>query len=299
MKRTRGEIKWPNNAKIAVIPAVAFEAWPDDLGRPDSMQIEDRRAFPDNAIYKRDLVIVTDREYGERVGIFRLLDIFDRENIRTTFFISGILAELLPDLIKEINHKGHEIASENYIHDYSLMKTETQEREDLRKTVKTIQKVLKNERPLGFLSTGVRPTNHTPFIVADEGYEYWVDPQNDELPYILKLGDNKELVVISYILQLNDYSTYRMSDRTPRQLLEIWKDTFDCLYKESEVNPTIMLWGIHPFLTGRPYRAPILQEFISYAKKFEGVWFTRCIDVARWWKNNYRDRLIEEWKYYK
>lgn len=298
MKNIRGEIKLPNNARIAVIPAVTFEAWPDDLGRPNSLQNEDRKPFLDKAIYKRDLSVVTDREYGERVGIYRLLDIFDKEGVRTTFFINGILAEISTALIKEIYYKGHEIASESYIHDYSFMKTENQEREDLKKTVKAIQKVLNGDRPLGFLSTGIRPTTHTPFIVADEGYEYWVDPQNDDFPYTLNLNDNKELVVISYLKYLNDYSTYRLTDRTPRQLLEIWKDTFDYLYMEGAENPAVMLWGIHPFITGRPYRAKILYEFISYAKSFQGVWFTRCIDVAKWWKNNYRDRCVEKWKNY-
>ena len=83
--------------------------------------------------------------------------------------------------------------------------------------------------------------------------------------------------------------------RTPRELGQIWKDTFDVFYAEGATSPKMMAWGLHPFLTGRPYRAAVLQEFIRYAKGHPGVWFPRCIDVARWWREKYRDHHVETW----
>ena len=73
----RKPIKWPDGARIAITPCVAFETWPEDLGGPNTLQQENRRSFPRNAVTKRNLAIITDREFGERVGIYRMLEIFE------------------------------------------------------------------------------------------------------------------------------------------------------------------------------------------------------------------------------
>lgn len=297
MAGRRPPIQWPDGARIAIIPCVAFETWPDDLGTIDSLQNESRRLPPRNATTKMSLGSLTDRQFGERVGIFRMLDLFQREGIKTTFFLNGINVERLPDIVKEIRSQGHELASENYIHDYSFMKTYEQEQEDLRKTVSAFQAGL-GERPLGYLSTGVAPSVNTPKIIAEEGYFYWMDPQHDELPYTLKVGD-KSLVVLTYLNSLNDYSSFKNDERTPRELLGVWIDTFDYLWREGAERPAFVAWGLHPFLSGRPYRTKVLEEFLHYAKGFPGVWFARGIDVARWWWENYRDTHVEEWPNYK
>lgn len=289
----RTPIQWPNRARIAVIPCVAFEIWPDDIGMRNSLNRSHRAPFPANARFPKDLSVITDRQYGERVGVFRMLDLFAQEGIATTFFINGITAEIHPEIIREIKAGGHEIATESYIHDYNYMKRPEEERADLQKTVEAVKRVT-GEPPLGFLSMGVQPTDQTPISAAELGYVYWMDLQHEDLPYTLRVG-NRDLVVMDYIFALNDYNTNSEMGRTPRELLQMWKDTFDLLYAEGATSPKMMAWGVHPFLSGRPYRAPILQEFIRYAKGHKDVWFPRCIDVARWWLEKYRDNQVETW----
>src|ERR1043165_3307051 len=82
----RQPIKWPDGARIAITPCVAFETWPEDLGGPLSQQQQNRRGWPKNATTKKDLSGITDREFGERVGIYRFLDILEQEKIQTSFF---------------------------------------------------------------------------------------------------------------------------------------------------------------------------------------------------------------------
>src|SRR5487761_2422436 len=123
----RTPIQWPDRARIAVLPCVAFETWPDDLGRPGTLNRSNRAPFPANARFKKDLCVVSDRQYGERVGIFRMLDIFAEEGIKTTFFINGSTAEIHPEIIKEIKAAGHEIGTESYIHNYNYMKRPEEE----------------------------------------------------------------------------------------------------------------------------------------------------------------------------
>jgi peptidoglycan/xylan/chitin deacetylase (PgdA/CDA1 family) len=171
------------------------------------------------------------------------------------------------------------------------MKDYDEEKNDLIKSIDAITKVV-GKRPQGYLSTGITPSDNTAPIIAEAGYTYWMDPQHEDLPYVLRVNE-RELVVLQYLFYMNDYTTY--SVRAPRQLLEIWKDSFDYLYTEGENDPKMMIWGMHPFLIGRPYRAKILQEFIRYAKGHPKVWFARCIDIANWWLENYKDNHVEQW----
>jgi peptidoglycan/xylan/chitin deacetylase (PgdA/CDA1 family) len=293
MKRKRAPIKWPDGARIAITPCVAYETWPEDLGTASSLQQENRRPMPKNAVTKQSVGALTDREYGERVGVFRFLEIFQKEGIQTTFFPTGITLVNYPDVAKEIVERGHEIGTETWIHDYSYMKKREQEKKDLQKTVKAVQQTV-GTSPKGYLSTGVAPSAHTPEIILDLGYTYWMDPQHEETPYTLKVK-KRELTVLSYYQELNDYATYQRAGRTPRDLLQLWKDTFDMLYEEGGTDPKFMIWGNHPFVGGRPYRAFVLREFIRYAKGHPKVWFTRAGDIAAWYRDNYRDSQMEEW----
>ena len=136
----RKPIKWPDGARIAITPCVAFETWPEDLGGPNTLQQENRRSFPRNAVTKRNLAIITDREFGERVGIYRMLEIFETEKIQTSFFPTGITVQNYPEIFKEIAEQGHEVGTETWIHDYSYMKKRDKEKKDLQKTVDAVKK---------------------------------------------------------------------------------------------------------------------------------------------------------------
>ncbi len=182
----RKPIKWPDGARIAITPCVAFETWPEDLGGPNTLQQENRRSFPRNAVTKRNLAIITDREFGERVGIYRMLEIFEQEKIQTSFFPTGITVQNYPEIFKEIAEQGHEVGTETWIHDYSYMKKREKEKKDLQKTVDAVKKVV-GKAPVGYLSTGVAPSAVTPEIIIELGYTYWMDPQHQETPYTLKL----------------------------------------------------------------------------------------------------------------
>lgn len=289
----RPAIRWPNGARLAIVPCVAFETWPEDLGMAGSLQNQNRRPIPRDALFNKDLAVITDREYGERVGIYRMLDIFDRQGIRTTFFFNGINAERFPELTRQIDAAGHEVATENWIHDYSYTKTREQEDADQKRTVETVRRVI-GKPPLGYLSTGVRPSLNTPELLVQNGYRYWMDLQHEELPYVLKVGDGR-LVVMAYTVLLNDYTTHGAADRTPRQLGEVWRDAVLYLHRESERYPNMLAWGLHPFLSGRPYRAAVLEEFLAWAKRLPGVWFARTRDIAEWWLSEYPDHHVEEW----
>ncbi len=145
---------------------------------------------------------------------------------------------------------------------------------------------------------GERPTDNTPKILTDLGYKYWMCFLHEDLPYVLKVGRG-ELVIASYGVWMTDHRTGRAdAGRTPRELLQIWKDHFDWIYEEGGDYPGFMSLGLHPFLIGRPFRSIILREFYRYAKGHAGVWFPRGIDLANYWLENCHDNLVEKWPNY-
>jgi peptidoglycan/xylan/chitin deacetylase (PgdA/CDA1 family) len=293
----RKPIRWPNNARIAISVSVVTESWPDNLGTSRSLQSEFRKGMPPNAKFKRDIASITDRQYGERVGVYRVMEVLRQEGIKASFFVNGHTVETFPDLMKQIVAEGHELCSENWRHEYVYMMTPKEQRNDIKRTVNAFQKVL-GFKPQGYIMPGERPTDDTPKILVDLGYKYWNCFLHEDLPYILRVG-GKELVITSYGVWMTDHRTGRAdAGRTPRELLQIWKDNFDWIYEEGRNYPGFMSLGLHPFLIGRPFRVMILREFLRYAKGHAEVWFPRGIDLANYWLENCHDNLVEKWPNY-
>jgi hypothetical protein len=151
--------------------------------------------------------LVTEREYGDRVGIWRIMDLFDRHDLKVTFLMNGLKVEQFADACKEFKAKGHEFSSESYEHEYSFMYTKEQERESIQRTVAAFEKVL-GQKPTGYLSPGHASTPNTLELVAEAGFVWWADPLNSDNPYLVESGRRKVVVVPYNVPGCNDYSTY-------------------------------------------------------------------------------------------
>ncbi len=282
------KIEWPDDARICMTFIIPYEVWPEHLGTAQSRQSQPgHHVPPPDARFKTSMSAVTEREYGDRAGIWRLLDLFKRYDLKTSFLMNGLKAVELgqpenADLLQEIKSQGHEYSSEGYVHEYSFMYTRDEEDESMKKTIKAFEENL-GERPTGYLSPGHCHTDNTLELVAENGYTWWADPLNDDVPYTLK-ADGRDIVVIPYnIAGCHDYSTYT-TPRTPRDLLQIWKDQFDYLYEEGERGyPKFFSINLHPFVSGVPFRSKIVAEYLDYVKSKPRVWFARRIEMANWW----------------
>jgi len=261
---------------------VPWEVWPENFATRDSLQRSSHRTPPANAVFNKNMAAVTEREYGDRVGIWRLLDLFDRHDLKVTMLMNGKKVEQFADLCREIKAKGHEFSSESYEHEYSYMHTREQERESIEKSIAAFERVL-GEKPTGYLSPGHSSTPHTLDLVAEQScFVWWADPLNSDIPYTVEARGRRVAVVPYNVPGCNDYSTYG-SGRTPRDLLQIMKDHFDYLYWEGEQGfPKYWAVNLHPFVSGVPYRTKIMDEFIRHAKGYPDVWFARRLEIADW-----------------
>ncbi|HAD36667.1 MAG TPA: allantoinase, partial [Gammaproteobacteria bacterium] len=234
---------------------------------------------------QRHLSMESIYEYGSRVGIWRLLDLFEQKRIPITVFAVAMALARNPAVADAVVSAGHEICSHGYRWiDYRDV-PEATEREHLYKAIEIIEQ-LTGERPLGWY-TG-RTSENTRRLVAEEGgFLYDADDYNDDLPFWSTVNGHQHLVV-PYTLDAND-----MRFATPQgfnsgdQFFSYLRDTFDTLYEEGSRIPRMMSVGLHCRLVGRPGRIRALERFIDHAQSHEGVWFCRRIDIARhWWEHH-------------
>ncbi|MED5390436.1 MAG: polysaccharide deacetylase family protein, partial [Pseudomonadota bacterium] len=224
-------------------------------------------------------------EYGSRVGIWRLLNLFEQKQIPITVFAVAMALARNPAVADAVVSAGHEICSHGYRWiDYRDV-PEATEREHLHKAIEIIEQ-LTGERPLGWY-TGRTSENTRRLVVEEGGFLYDADDYNDDLPFWATVNGHQHLVV-PYTLDAND-----MRFATPQgfnsgdQFFSYLRDTFDTLYEEGSRIPRMMSVGLHCRLVGRPGRIRALERFIDHAQRHEGVWFCRRVDIARHWRQHH------------
>jgi peptidoglycan/xylan/chitin deacetylase (PgdA/CDA1 family) len=101
-------IEWPNKAKICVTFIIPWEVWPENFATSESLQRHGGATLPPSkAVFKQNMALVTEREYGDRVGIWRIMDMFSRHNLKVTFLMNGLKVEQFPEECKEFKAQGH------------------------------------------------------------------------------------------------------------------------------------------------------------------------------------------------
>ena len=277
--------QWPAGARIAVQFVVNYEEGGENCvlhGDPASeaflSEIVGAAPWPGQRHPSMESIY----EYGSRVGVWRLLDLFARYEIPLTVFGVAMALERNPAVAEAAMAAGHEICSHGYRWiDYRDV-PEDVEREHLERAIEIIRS-LTGERPLGWY-TGRTSERTRALVVEEGGYFYDADDYNDDLPFWTEVNGKSHLVV-PYTLDNND-----MRFATPQgfnsgdQFYSYLRDAFDVLYAEGEHTPRMMSVGLHCRLVGRPGRLAALARFIEYTRRFDDVWFGRRIDIARHWR---------------
>jgi peptidoglycan/xylan/chitin deacetylase (PgdA/CDA1 family) len=275
---------WPEGNVIAVCPIVAWETWPEHLGTDKSHQRTNRGPLPPNSRWHRDEWVIQDHDYAEIEGIWNLLDMFDRVGVKATFVSSGASIERFPEIAKECERRGHEMASENYIHEYPVVYSLEEERQDLQKNIAAFQSVL-GHHPRGYISPGHRPSDNTVELVTELGYVWDADFMLADEPAVLDVH-GKPLVTMPYA-HISDYHAYDFKTY-PRALQDMLTDEFDHLYALGVAGkPKMIGYAFHPFLS-HGFRVKPIEEFFKYTQRFSGVWFPTRIQIANWMLENYR-----------
>ena len=285
------EIEWPGGARIAVSLVVNYEEGAERSTLDGDPHHETNNEVPSPVPPgDRDLNNESFFEYGSRVGVWRLMDMFNRYGVKSTFYCCALALERNPEVARAIPAEGHEVCGHGYRwEEYHLMERE-EEREAIARTVESLQRTT-GQRTVGWF-TRYGPSLNTRQLVVDHGgFIYDSIGMNDDLPYYTTVsgaddGDRPWLVV-PYSMETNDARFWRGGLSSVSAFYEYLKDTFDVLYEEGRTHPKMMSVGLHCRIVGRPARSRALERFLQYARQMPDVWFARRDEIARWWLEKY------------
>jgi len=276
----RFAVEWPKDVRLAVL--FTFDTQGDidatTAGAPNSMWAPDKINYCDLSM----------RRYDVAEGLDRVLRILSKHEVRATFPTCGLTAEWYPDAVKKLLDHGHEVAAHGYHHVDLFHLSPTEEREEIGRATDAIGKAI-GEQPKGWRSPKYSITDGTLDLLRDAGYVWDSDLQDQSFPYVLR-KDGRELVEIpaalddwGLYLQLSGGASPQMGGTpygTTEGVLSTLKAEFDILYEESDEEPRVMQLCMHPKITGRPFRAAVLDRLISYIKQHDGARFMTCSALA-------------------
>ena len=275
---------WPGGARIALNFSISFETGGERTlleGDAVSEDVLTDIGFPSYPGVRSPMV-ETVFEYGPRVGIWRLLRIFERYGLKVG--IVGVVRGLqqYPEAVRAFLAGGHEIVSHHWRWlDYHLI-DEATERAHIKLAIATLKKMT-GKRPAGWL-TGRPGPNTRRLLVEAGGLLYDRNSLGDELPYWVEVSGKNHLVVpCSFETNDNRFDRnlgFSSADDFARYMI----DSFDLLYAEGAEAPKMMSVSLHDRIIGRPGRAAGLIRFLNHVRKRDRVWFCTGREIAEHWR---------------
>ena len=291
-RRSPPDPAWPRGARLALSLVVNYEEGGEHCVLHGDAHSEARLTdMPGSTPRwgKRDLQAESAFEYGSRVGIWRLLELFRERELPITVFGVGMALERNPEVAAATAEHGHELAPHGWRWMDYLAVAESVERAHIDRCVETARR-LTGERPLGWY-TGLVSPNTRRLVVQEGGFLYDSDAYNDDLPY-WQVVDGRPHLVVPYSLDNNDGRlAVAQGMTTGEQFSQYLRDAFDWLYRRGEREPRMMSVGLHCRLVARPGRIGGLARFLDYVGGHDDVWICRRVDIARHWieRHPYRD----------
>jgi peptidoglycan/xylan/chitin deacetylase (PgdA/CDA1 family) len=275
----RKPVTWPNDARIALWVTPVLEFFP--LNTP----VKPFKAQGGMVTPYPDLRHFTLREYGNRVGLFRVLKIMDELGIKGTVPMNSDVAKRMPFLVEEVVRRNWEIIAHGVnmgkLH-YSGL-DEAEERAQVQESLSTLREI-SGQKVRGWLSPARSESYNTPDLVAAEGVDYLCDWINDDMPYPFrtKWGGVTAMPHQHWISDVQILFFYKQSgDEFVQQV----KDQFDTLHREAgEQGGRIMAITIHPWMSGQPHRIKYLEKALEYVMGQSGVWTATGSEILDSWK---------------
>jgi peptidoglycan/xylan/chitin deacetylase (PgdA/CDA1 family) len=263
---------WPNGARMVISVSMQMEAGAQPASGAESPMPKIDPKYP-------DLPATKWYEYGFKEGLPRLLDMFDRRQVKVTSHMVGAAVDLHPQLAKEVVERGHEASGHGQTWTPQYLMTPEQERESYQESIRSIERAT-GTRPVGFNAFWLRGTPHTLEILQELGFIYHIDDVSRDEPFLINVK-GKPFAVVPYTLHMNDIVNYESRYFSTQEYANDLRAEFDVLYAESAKRRRMMSVSAHDRIAGRPSRTAVLEEFIAYAQKHPGVTFMRKDEIAR------------------
>jgi peptidoglycan/xylan/chitin deacetylase (PgdA/CDA1 family) len=259
----RPALEWPDGKRVAFYVGLNIEHFlPDE---------------PSTSIWpmdvKPDALNHGWREYGARVGIWRIIDILDRYGVRASALVNSMVAEHNPQIIEAGIERDWAWLAHGQTNSILHTGYEPDEERRILTDITTTIQTATGKRPKGWMGPALTETYQTPELLADLGYQYVLDWTNDDQPYRLNVPG---MLSVPYTLELNDLGLFLRGLSGP-DFLQMVKDQYDVLREEGG---RVMALALHPFVIGQPFRAKYLNLALEYIAAQSDAWLTTSDDIA-------------------
>lgn len=263
---------WPKNRPLGVSVSVMLEGWTDDaapgigpMGNPLRAGVFDTQAK-------------SWAEYGARTGAWRLLDVLEDTGTKAVFYVSGILAERHPDLIRAIAQAGHPVAAHAWSqHIIPAYQTRDEEHADLRRCIQVLQST-SGSRPQGWISPRATPSLDTAELLALEGFSWFADAFDRDLPYRMETAAGP-ITAIPFTMEVNDFPLCIRYGHAPDAFVRTLQSILDG-WSEIRSPSACLDLTAHAHVFGRPAGAIAFKQAIQLAQANAAVWMTTHAELS-------------------
>lgn len=279
--KSKSDVKksyWPNGARLVISFSMQFETG----GQPEGAE----SPFSGNPLPKGnpDLPAESWFRYGAREGIYRMLRLWDKHNIKVTSHVVGEAAIKYPKVAKAIADAGHEIAAHGIAWSDQWNLSHEDELNFIKKGIDTVEAIT-GHRGIGYNCNWLRRSPNTLKALQELGFLYHIDDLSRDEPFVTKVR-GKNFVVMPYTVRNNDIVNIAGKKWSPDQFFKQLKNEFDQLYEEGANQRRMMSISLHDRIGGAPAVVRVVDKFIQYAKKHKGVVFMRKDNIAKMVKDD-------------
>jgi allantoinase len=271
----RPPLKLPNGARLAVWVIVNVEEWDSRETMPRTVLTPPAGGSP-----SPDVPNWAWHEYGNRVGFWRMLEIFDAMKIKAALAINGSAIQAYEPIARAARDRDWEFIGHGF--SQKNMQKVANEREDIVKTTKVISDFV-GRRPRGWLGPGLTETWETPDILDEEGYDYVCDWVLDDQPVSLKTRKGS-IINIPYTQECNDVAMMLIQHHKASEYRDRAIDQFEQLYADARDSARVMALVVHPYIMGAPHRLRYFREALDHIAGKPGVLFRTGEEILDWYR---------------
>jgi allantoinase len=268
----RRNFRWPGGSKLAVYFALGLEQY--DFGQGMTENLVAGMPPP-------DVLNTSWRDYGNRVGAWRILECFAQYGIPLGILLNSALCEHAPELIQACRAADCELIAHGYSNSDTLAgMTEAQESAYLRQVAEPMQR-FSGRPPAGWASPWIAETPLTPDLLHESGYEYLLDWCMDDQPVWLRTRGG-HILSVPYTQELNDSSAIIGRCVDANDFASMIIDQFEEMRQSGGEQPLVMSVVLHSFISGQPFRLRALRRALEHiARARTELWLTQPGAIAR------------------
>ena len=265
---TRADYSWPDGKRLALYIGLNIEHFAFGTGLTHSLSVPlpapDQRAF-------------AWCDYANRVGVWRIFDLFDQLGLPASHLINTSLFEYAPDILNAINARGDEVIAHGRTN--AERHGGMWERDEVR-FIAEVRDAINNLTPkavCGWMAPWMSTSHVTPDLLDEAGFKFVMDWPADDQPLWMKTRTGR-IMSVPYPFELNDSPQMLVRHHTPEQFEHMLIEQFEEMLGQSEKHPLVFGIALHAMIVGQPYRLRALRRALTYIvnhPKRDQVWFTR------------------------